>query len=134
MASSTVVLTWSPGSSDEVEIEINGPTGPTEIDDQPQWVTSQTADGTRVAYRGTSQHISHWTLQFDSLTTTQRNALAGFFNGTAKGPEQTWQYTHTDDTVWSNARFLDTALRWERMNDSLWGTTVRLELREDVDS
>lgn len=133
MASSTVFLTHDPGSSGETEIEINGPTGSTEIDDQPQWATSQTADGTRVVYRGTSQHIAHWTLQFDSLTTAQRNALSSFFNNTAKGPEEKWQYTHTDDTVWSNVRFLDTSLSWQRFNDGLWGTTLRLELTEDVD-
>lgn len=134
MPSSTVLLTHSAGNSDETEIEINGPTGSTTVDGMPQWVTGQTADGTRIVYRGTSQVVNQWTLQFDSLTTAQRNALWGFFLNTAKGPEETWQYTHTDDSVWTSVRFLDTSLSWERMDNNTWGTTLRLELTTDVNS
>lgn len=131
--SSTVFLTHSPGSSDETEIEINGPVS-SDVEWLPQWVTGQTADGTRVVYRGTASQVSVWTLEFDSLTAAQRNALASFFLNTAKGAEETWRYTHTDGEAWNGVRFLDTALRWQRLNNNLWGVTVRLELYEDVDS
>lgn len=134
MSSFTVFFTLNPGASNEVEVEVNGPSGSTDVAQLPKYVTDLTAAHTRIVYKLTATEIQQWTIALDNLTTSMKTAFQAFFDDNAEGPTNTFQYTHTDGTEYSNCRFIDTALTWTRNDNNNWNTVVRLELGTEVNS
>lgn len=108
-------------------VEINGPMAPTTVETRPRYVTDIAENGATRSYEVTTIRTDEWTLEFDSITASQKAALQTFFVSTAAGPTNSFSYTHTDDAVYS-ARFVDAALKWQRQNENLWAITIRLEL------
>lgn len=114
-------------------IQVEGPDGPTDVSMQPQWVTDQTADLTRISYRTTSTVKTTWKLQLSNLTLASWKALRGFFYSTAAGPENAFTYTHTDGTVYANCRFAMTQLEPRRANANEIAVSVTIEVPGHVD-
>lgn len=112
-------------------VTVNGPVSPTDVEDYPKWVTDLSAGYTRIVYKLTAATLLTWVLQFDAITGTQKSNLTTFFHSTAEGPTNTFTYVHTDGGSYT-ARFLDTALRWQRVDGNTWRLTVRLELTAQV--
>lgn len=131
MASVTVSLSHDDGNSNVTAIEINGPVSPTNVDLLPMFVSDLSANNTRYSYQLTDTKVWHWSMRFDDLTTAQKNALEDFFTDTAKGPTNTFTYTHSDGETYT-ARFLDTALQFERRNSNEWATSFALEVTAQV--
>lgn len=115
-------------------VSVPGPPGPTQIDLLTGWVTGLSADFTRFAYRTTSSFRRQWSLNLSGLTTTQKNNLETYFRDTAKGPTNTFTYVHTDGTSYASCRFIDTDLRWTRLNNDEWAVAFRLETATDINS
>lgn len=113
-------------------IQVEGPDGPTDVSVQPQWVTDQTADLTRISYRTTSTALTTWKLQLSNLTLASMKALRSFFYTTAKGPENTWTYTHTDGQTYT-ARFAMTNLEPKRANANEYSVALTIEVSGFVD-
>lgn len=127
MASSKVTFALG-GTS----IQVEGPDGPTDPAVQPQWVTDQTADLTRISYRTTNTVLTTWKMQLSNLTKASMQALRSFFYTTAKGPENTFTYTHTDGQTYT-ARFAMPALEPKRANSNEYSVALVLEVAGFVD-
>lgn len=108
-----------------------GPAGPTQPTLLPQWVTGQTENLARYVYRGHTNTVYQWSLQFQNLSLANKRELETFFTTIAKGPENQFDYTHTDGNAYT-ARFIDTQLLWQRESNELWAVNVTLELEESV--
>lgn len=132
--SSTVTFTYDPGGSGESAVTVNGPAGSTAVDQFPQFVTDRSADGTRYTYQIHDTVINEWELRLSQLTTAQKTAFDQWFRDTVKGPTETFTYKHTDDTEYTNCRFVDPALRWQRASNNTWDLTVRIEVPSEVNS
>lgn len=130
----TVTFTYDPGGSAESAVTVNGPSGPTAVDQFPQFVSDRSADGTRYAYQIHDSVINEWELRLSQLTTAQKTAFDAWFRDTVKGPTETFSYTHTDGTTYASCRFVDTALRWSRLSNLTWDLTVRIEVPSEVNS
>lgn len=115
-------------------IDITGPRGPTDVFLLPRFVTDLSASHERWTYQTTTAKKYQWTLTFDSLTTSEKNELETFFADVAKGPVNSWTYTHTDGTDYAGARFVDTALSFGRIDDNTWSVTLRIELPVTINS
>ena len=115
-------------------VEVSAPAGPTQVDLMTGWVSDLSADFTRFAYRTTSNFLRQWTLNLPNLTTAQKNSLETYFRDTAKGPTNTFTYIHSDGTSYATCRFVDTELRWTRLNDAEWATQVRIETATNSES
>lgn len=115
-------------------VTVNGPAGPTEVNLLPRFVTAQSSDLTRWTYQTTSQKRWQWTITLGDLTTAQKVALETFFADTAKGPLGTFTYQHTDETTYTNVRFIDTELQFSRVNDNHWSVTIHLESSATINS
>jgi len=66
-------------------------------------------------------------LEFRSLTSAERDALAAFFKDTARGMLETWTYTDPGGTE-RTARFAEPALVFVQFARNVWDCSVRLEL------
>lgn len=108
-------------------VAINGPTAPTNIEQRPRFARLSSDAGRSYSATLSGSELEVWTLNFDSLTGTQKADLANFFENTAHGPSDTFSYTHTDGETYT-ARFSETMLKWTRQNEQLWGCTIRLEI------
>lgn len=117
-----------------VSATVNGPESPTQVRHLPRWVTARTADHTRIVYQTPAPKTKEWTLNLRDLTTAQKAALQSFFDDTAQGPTNTFDYTHTDGNTYEDVRFLDVELAWERLGPNDWNLTVRLETTADIDA
>jgi len=71
-------------------------------------------------------------LEFRSLTTAQRDSLAEFFEETAHGMQEAWQYIDPWGRV-ATARFAEPALSFTQFAANVWDVTLRLELGSLVD-
>jgi len=120
-------ITSGAGSS----VTINGPQGPTDVEDAPKWASDLSAAHTRISYQLTANDLISWSLQFDTITVAQKTAFVTFFNTIAEGPTNEVYYTHTDGTQYT-VRFVDTNLRWRRMDGNIWGLALRLEMGSQV--
>jgi len=91
----------------------------------------RTAGGEVYAYDlGTPRREAE--LEFRSLTSAEKEALAGFFEDDASGMQETWTYTHADGTVYT-ARFVQDSLTFVQFAHNVWDVTVRLELSALID-
>ena len=115
-------------------VTVAGPAGATQVDLLTGFVSDLSADFTRFAYRTTSNFLRQWTLNLSNLTTAQKNDLETYFRDTAKGPTNTFTYVHTDGTSYASCRFVDTELRWSRLNDQEWSVQVRIETATNINS
>ena len=115
-------------------IDVTGPAGPTDVFVLPRFVTDLSASHQRWTYQTTSTKKFQWTLSFQSLTTQQKNELETFFADVAKGPTNTFRYTHTDGTTYTGCRFVDTQLAFGRVDNNTWSVTVRLEVGSTINS
>lgn len=114
--------------SSSAEIRIKGPA----FVGQPvslvrQFVSDRTADGTRYTYHLTNSTKWEWELQFRDLAREEKRELEEFFRAHARGPSQSFTYTHTDGTVYAGTRFAQDILPWTRNHRELWDCTVRIE-------
>jgi hypothetical protein len=112
-------------------VEINGPriTNGTLL---PMFVSGLSADHTRWAYQTASSKLRQWSMQLADLTTAQKKALEDFFTDTAKGPTNTFSYTHTDGSDYT-ARFASTELIWTRHDGNRWDVDITLETSAQID-
>lgn len=84
------------------------------------------AGGTRYAYdKGVTRYEAD--LDFETLSTADRNNLETFFRVTVTGVTTTWKYTDTGGNVYT-ARFLDPELVFVKVAQNVWSVRVRLEL------
>ena len=73
-------------------------------------------------------------LSFRDLTAAQKTALQTYFNDVAKGPSNTFSYTHTDGTVYAGVRFLDNVLEFSRIDGGAFFTcSIKLLIAAEVD-
>lgn len=115
-------------------VTVGGPDGFTSVRLLPMFVTDLSANHTRWTYQTTATKKSRWRISLDNLTTAQKNALETFFTDVAKGPTNTFIYTHTDGTSYSGCRFVDTELDFSRMDDRTWSTQVEIEMPGSINS
>jgi hypothetical protein len=111
-----------------------GPENATGIDNAARFVSGKTADHTTIVYKVASASYDTWTIALTGLTTSQKNALQTYFDDTAAGPTNAFSYVHTDGTTYTNCRFVDTSLRWQRRNDDEWDVTIRIEKAARINS
>lgn len=109
MAHATTIKLESGANS----VTLNGPPGPTDVDLMPNFVSDLSAGHLRWSYQTTARRLEQWSIRLDTLTADMRLALEAFFHNVAKGPANTFTYTHTDQAAYT-ARFVDDALRWQR--------------------
>lgn len=66
-------------------------------------------------------------LEFRSLTSVEKDALAAFFKDTARGMLETWTYTDPAGGQ-RTARFTEAALVFVQFARNVWDCSLRLEL------
>ena len=120
-------------SASGTNCDVEGPEGNIDVSPQPQWVTDQTADLTRIAYRTTNTVLSTVKLQLNNLTKAQWQALRSFFFTAVKGPELPFSYTHTDGTTYSNCRFAMPTLEPRRVNGNEYAVAITMDVPGFVD-
>jgi alkyl sulfatase BDS1-like metallo-beta-lactamase superfamily hydrolase len=76
-----------------------------------------------------------WVLDFRDLTAAQKTALQTYFNDVAKGPSNTFSYTHTDSTTYSGVRFMDNVLEFSRIDGgAFFSCQIRLLIAAEVNA
>lgn len=115
---------------------MNGPVGGGQsVRPQPRFVSGRTVNGTTYAYQKNSMTQNIWVLSFKDLTAAQKTALQTYFNDVAKGPSNTFSYTHTDATVYTGVRFLDNVLEFSRIDGgAFFSCTVKLLIAAEVNT
>lgn len=104
-----------------------------QVDHDTRYGVERAADGTVRAYKYNSSAYRVWTIILDQLTAAQKNSLISFFNTEAEGPNNTFDYTHTNGTTYSTVRFMDTELRFQKILPSNeWSVTVRLLVSTNI--
>ena len=66
-------------------------------------------------------------LHFESLSQSEKEALAAFFKDTAEGCLQTFTYSDSNGTA-RTARFLEPRLEFTKVAPSVWDVRFRLEI------
>lgn len=107
-------------------VTIPGPPGQTDIAPSARFVTDLSANHTRWTYQVTTAQKFLWSMSVMDLTEQQRSDFQAFFENIAKGPTYQFTYTHTDGLTYT-ARFIDTVLKWGRLNDKSFSTNFTLE-------
>lgn len=118
-------------AKDAVSVTVPGPPGATDAPSLPRFVTDLSANYTRWTYTLTTTKKRNWSIQLMDLTAQQKIDLQSFFEDTAKGPNESFTYTHTDGTS-HTVVFVDTKLDWQRVNGTQWGTSFRLETTTEI--
>ena len=115
-------------------VVMNGPVGGGQsVRPQPRFVSGRTVNGTTYAYQKNDATQNIWVLDFRDLTAAQKTALQTYFNDVAKGPSNTFSYTHTDATVYTGVRFLDNVLEFSRIDGgAFFSCTVKLLIAAEV--
>lgn len=114
-------------------ISIEGPDGGCDISPQPNWVTDQTADLTRISYRTTNTLKTTVKMQLNNLTLASWKLLRDFFYNTALGPTNSFSYTHTDGQVYSGCLFAMQNLDAKRANQNEYAVALTLEVPGNFD-
>ena len=117
-------------------VTMNGPVGGGQnVRPQARFVSGRTVNGTTYAYQKNSMTQNIWVLSFNDLTAAQKVALQTYFNDVAKGPSNTFSYTHTDETVYAGTRFVDNVLEFSRIDGGKFFTcTIKLLIADEVDA
>ena len=108
-------------------INVTGPAGQTNINHLPLYATGVNGNGDRWGYKYSSQKKYRWNITLPNLTQAMKDDLEDFYYNTADGPKNTFGYTHTDGTVYNNARFVNTELQFTRTNDNLFSVSIVIE-------
>ena len=117
-------------------VVMNGPVGGgQDVRPQARFVSGRTVNGTTYAYQKNDATQNIWVLDFRDLTAAQKTALQTYFNDVAKGPSNTFSYTHTDATVYTGVRFLDNVLEFSRIDGgAFFSCTVKLLIAAEVNT
>ena len=118
-------------------VTMNGPVGGggQSVRPQPRFVSGRTQNGTTYTYHKNNVSQNIWVLAFKDLTAAQKTALQTYFNDVAKGPSNTFSYTHTDATVYTGVRFLDNVLEFSRIDGgAFFSCTVKLLIAAEVNT
>jgi hypothetical protein len=117
-------------------VVMNGPVGGGQsVRPQPRFVSGRTVNGTTYAYQKNDATQNIWVLDFRDLTAVQKTALQTYFNDVAKGPSNTFSYTHTDATVYTGVRFIDNVLEFSRIDGgAFFSCTVKLLIAAEVNT
>jgi hypothetical protein len=117
-------------------VVMNGPVGGGQsVRPQPRFVSGRTVNGTTYAYQKNDATQNIWVLSFKDLTAAQKTALQTYFNDVAKGPSNTFSYTHTDATVYTGVRFIDNVLEFSRIDGgAFFSCTVKLLIAAEVNT
>ena len=116
-------------------VTMNGPGGGGQnVRPQARFVSGRTVNGTTYAYQKNSMTQNIWVLDFRDLTAAQKTALQTYFNDVAKGPSNTFSYTHTDGTTYTGVRFMDNVLDFNRIDGGkFFSCQIRLLVAAEVD-
>jgi len=117
-------------------VTMNGPVGGGQpVRPQGRFVSGRTMNGTTYTYQKNNVTQNIWVLSFRDLTAAQKIALQTYFNDVAKGPSNTFSYTHTDGTVYTGTRFIDNVLEFSRIDGGKFFTcTIKLLIADEVDA
>jgi hypothetical protein len=119
---------------DATTVTLNGPVGGQPVEPTARFVSGKTVNGTRYAYQKNQITQSIWALQFNDLTAAQKTSLLTFFQDTAKGPTNTFSYTHTDGTAYTGVRFAESVLQFQRLDSEFFTCQIRLEMAQNIDT
>jgi hypothetical protein len=116
-------------------VTMNGPVGGGQpVTPKARYVSGRTVNGTTYAYQKNDVTQNVWALSFNDLTAAQKTALQTYFNDVAKGPSNTFSYTHTDGTVYTGVRFIDNVLEFSRIDGGkFFSAQIRLLIAAEVD-
>ena len=116
--------------------EINGPVGGGQsVRPQPRFVSGRTVNGKTYTYQKNDVTQNIWVLAFNDLTAAQKIALQTYFTAVAKGPSNTFSYTHTDATVYTGVRFVDNVLEFSRIDGgAFFSCQIKLLIAAEVDA
>ena len=117
-------------------VTMNGPVGGgQDVRPQARFVSGRTVNGTTYAYQKNSMTQNIWVLKFRDLAAAQKIALQTYFNDVAKGPSNTFSYTHTDSTVYTGVRFMDNVLEFDRIDGgAFFSCQIRLLIAAEVNA
>jgi len=115
-------------------LELNGPVGGQAVEPTARFVTGTSVNGTRYVYQKNTVTQNVWVLQLNDITAAQKAALDTFWNGTVKGPSNTFDYRHTDGVDYASVRFADPNLEFQRVDTNFFSVQLRLELPTYVDT
>ncbi len=118
-------------------VTMNGPVGGggQSVRPQPRFVSGRTQNGTTYTYHKNNVSQNIWVLAFKDLTAAQKTALQTYFNDVAKGPSNTFSYTHTDAVTYTGVRFLDNVLEFSRIDGgAFFSCTVKLLIAAEVNT
>ena len=116
-------------------VTMNGPVGGgQDVRPKARFVSGRTVNGTTYTYQKNDQTQNVWVLDFRDLTAVQKTALQTYFQDTAKGPSNTFSYTHTDGTTYTGVRFLDNVLEFSRIDGgAFFSCSISLLIAAEVD-
>ena len=116
-------------------VTMNGPVGGgQDVRPKARFVSGRTVNGTTYTYQMNDQTQNVWVLDFRDLTAAQKVLLQTYFQDTAKGPSNTFSYTHTDGTTYTGVRFLDNVLEFSRIDGGkFFSAQIRLLIAAEVD-
>jgi len=117
-------------------VVMNGPVGGGQsVRPQPRFVSGRTVNGTTYTYQKNDQTQNIWVLDFRDLTAAQKVLLQTYFNDVAKGPSNTFSYTHTDATTYTGVRFIDNVLEFSRIDGgAFFSCSIKLLIAAEVDA
>ena len=117
-------------------VVMNGPVGGGQsVRPQPRFVSGRTVNGTTYTYQKNDQTQNVWVLDFRDLTKAQKVLLQTYFNDVAKGPSNTFSYTHTDATTYTGVRFIDNVLEFSRIDGgAFFSCSIKLLIAAEVDA
>ena len=115
-------------------VTMNGPVGGGQsVRPQPRFVSGRTVNGTTYTYQKNDQTQNVWVLDFRDLTAAQKTALQTYFNDVAKGPSNTFSYTHTNGTIYTGVRFMDNVLEFNRIDGgAFFSCSIKLLIAAEV--
>ena len=115
-------------------VTMNGPVGGgQDVRPKARFVSGRTVNGTTYVYQKNDQTQNVWVLAFNDLTAAQKTALQTYFQDVAKGPSNTFSYTHTDGTTYTGVRFLDNVLEFSRIDGGkFFSCQIRLLISAEV--
>ena len=116
-------------------VVMNGPIGGGQsVRPKAQFVSGRTVNGTTYVYQKNDVTQNVWVLSFRDLTAAQKTALQTYFQDTAKGPSNTFSYTHTDGTTYTGVRFVDNVLEFSRIDGgAFFSCSIKLLIAAEVD-
>jgi hypothetical protein len=116
-------------------VTMNGPVGGGQsVRPKARFVSGRTVNGTTYVYQKNDQTQNVWVLAFNDLTAAQKALLQTYFNDVAKGPSNTFSYTHTDGTTYTGVRFLDNVLEFSRIDGgAFFSCSISLLIADEVD-